>query len=220
MNSPVRTRPIATWNAEASLDELIDLLADDALDAPRRAALLRSFDAQPETGGWRRCALALLEAQAWRRAMAQMPEGSRAAESGEAEGDRHRPRRASIFPRLAVAAVIAAFAAGLLLGQGGWRRIGPTQQVTQGGDSSMPRPSEAPDGQGLIAHQGGGGGGATGGGVRQVALPDYVRRQLEREGYEVQGGGSKLIPVSLPDGRRVNVPVETLRYQYVGKRVR
>jgi hypothetical protein len=213
MNPPVRTRPAS--NLEASFEQLIDLLADDALDAPRRAALLRSFDAHPEQGGWRKCALALLEAQAWRRAMTEAPVG------GEQPGGPEPRRRLSIFSRLAVAAVIAAFAAGVLLGQGSWWRTpGAGQQVTQMESSSQAaRPSEAPSEGGLIKQVGATGNKLSAEGPPAV-LPDYVRRQLEREGYEVQGGGAKLIPVELPDGSRVSVPVETLKYQYVGRRVR
>jgi hypothetical protein len=212
MNPMARSEEVSASIAEANVDELIDLLVDDALDAQQRAALLRSLDAQRSQDGWRRCALALLEAQAWRRAMAEAAEPARAAEAVELQG---KSRRA-IFPRLAVAATLAAFAAGILLGQGGWWRAGAVQQVTQG-DLSAQRPTEAPSGSGLISQRG-----ATKpvpNDSRQAVLPDYVCRQLEREGYEVQGGGAKLIPVDLPDGRRVNVPVETLRYQYVGRRV-
>ena len=219
MNSPVRTRPNTASSAEANLDELIDLLADGELDEPRRAALLRSLDAQPDREGWRQCALALLEAQAWRRAMSNVSEVKAAAEPS-------RKRHPSLFARLAIAAVIAAFAVGILLGQGGWLWTGPVKQLTQI-ESPGPGPSEGTADSGLIAH------GAAkaamaksvstsdaSGTVSQAVLPDYVRRQLEREGYEVQGGGAKMIPVELPDGRRVNMPVETLRYQYVGRKVR
>jgi hypothetical protein len=42
---------------------LLDLLVDGELDAARRRELLLTLEATP--GGWRQCALAFLEAQAW-----------------------------------------------------------------------------------------------------------------------------------------------------------
>ncbi|MBN1588672.1 MAG: hypothetical protein JW888_04080 [Pirellulales bacterium] len=48
-------------------DPLFDLLVDGQLDEPRRRELLAGLDDRP--GGWRRCALAFLEAQSWREAM-------------------------------------------------------------------------------------------------------------------------------------------------------
>ena len=52
MNSTASSRSAAAA-VDVGIDELIDLLADDALDAPRRAALLHWCDAAPEQGGWR-----------------------------------------------------------------------------------------------------------------------------------------------------------------------
>jgi hypothetical protein len=47
---------------------LLDLLVDGELDEARRAALLLRCEQQPDL--WRRCALAFLEAQAWRGELA------------------------------------------------------------------------------------------------------------------------------------------------------
>ena len=44
-------------------DRVYDLLVDGELDEDRRRTLLGSLDNKP--GGWRRCALAFLEAQSW-----------------------------------------------------------------------------------------------------------------------------------------------------------
>jgi hypothetical protein len=44
-------------------DSLFDRLVDGELSADERRALLQSLDAAP--GGWRRCAIAFLEAQTW-----------------------------------------------------------------------------------------------------------------------------------------------------------
>jgi hypothetical protein len=45
-------------------DQLIDRLVDGELDASARRSLLSDFDETP--GAWRQCAVAFLEAQAWR----------------------------------------------------------------------------------------------------------------------------------------------------------
>src|SRR5579885_2725172 len=52
---------------ESDRDEqqLLDLLADGELAEADRRQLLQRFESDP--AGWRRCALALLEAQEWRR---------------------------------------------------------------------------------------------------------------------------------------------------------
>src|SRR4051794_41175929 len=53
---------------------LIDRLVDGELDPAGRRALLVHFETEP--GGWRRCALAFLEAQSWREALAPLAGGS------------------------------------------------------------------------------------------------------------------------------------------------
>jgi len=48
------------------------------------------------------------------------------------------------------------------------------------------------------------------------SVPAYVRSQLERRGYRVDSRHG-VVPVSLPDGRRVMVPVDQLQFNYVGR---
>jgi len=52
------------FGLEPEDERLLDLLVDDELSAAERRELLTRLDERPE--GWRRCALAFLEAQAWR----------------------------------------------------------------------------------------------------------------------------------------------------------
>lgn len=54
-------------------DILLDRLVDGELSGGERRQLLESFDKRPE--GWRRCALAFLEAQSWREEMGQVARG-------------------------------------------------------------------------------------------------------------------------------------------------
>jgi hypothetical protein len=48
-------------------ERLVDLLVDGELEASERRDLLHRLDSTPD--GWRRCALAFLESQAWRQAI-------------------------------------------------------------------------------------------------------------------------------------------------------
>src|SRR5688500_9492814 len=61
-------------------ERLIDLLVDGELGESERRALLAQLDNEP--GGWRRCALAFLEAQSWRREIRLMAGPAPAARTG------------------------------------------------------------------------------------------------------------------------------------------
>src|SRR5262245_15173523 len=60
-------------NLPLNEDILLDRLVDGELSGSERRQLLESFDKRPE--GWRRCALAFLEAQSWREEMGQVARG-------------------------------------------------------------------------------------------------------------------------------------------------
>jgi hypothetical protein len=84
------------------LDVWLDRLVDGEVADPQRQALLSRLEQSP--GGWRRCALAFLEAQAWREAMS--PAAASAGDWGaslaspEAEGasDRGSPLAPALSP--------------------------------------------------------------------------------------------------------------------------
>lgn len=68
-------------------DQVLDQLADDELSEDQRRQVLSALDLDPQ--GWRRCAMAFLEAQAWRRAMTGL---ASSAGSGSTESlPAHRP---------------------------------------------------------------------------------------------------------------------------------
>lgn len=93
-------------------EKRLDLLVDGELDAAGRRELLRELDATP--GGWRQCALAFLEAQAWRldlRAAPDQPNGRIARPFGAVSEDRRLAHRLRHWSLLA-ASVVCAFAAG------------------------------------------------------------------------------------------------------------
>jgi anti-sigma factor RsiW len=218
-------------------DGLLDRLVDGELAAGERAAVLSALDAEPD--GWRRCAVALLEAQAWRGALQGEPRLN--AVDAPAADATVRPmriaRRGGVAAGLAAAFVVAFLTGFLARGGSGNQSASETSghspfaaRTTQ---TSPPLPTTRPTptpARPLELVTGSTGAesrvrlplltaGADSDTLRQPsALPEYVRRQLERQGYQVEGD-QQVVSVALEDGRSVAVPVERLKYRYVGYRV-
>src|SRR4051812_36491832 len=100
-------------------DILLDRLVDGELPAGERRALLQSLDSRPD--GWRRCALAFLEAQSWRselRTVATAPAAIPVSNKSIA------PNASSPRRTVWAAAECFAVAAALMLAfkLGGWQR--------------------------------------------------------------------------------------------------
>src|SRR5262245_40719061 len=101
-------------NLPLNEDILIDRLVDGELTGDERRQLLQSFDKRPE--GWRRCALAFLEAQSWREELGQVAHG-RASETKETKSP--VPSVAVVRKSVwATGAMWLAMAAGLLVAFG------------------------------------------------------------------------------------------------------
>ena len=133
---------------------LIDRLVDGELDNASRAAILAKLDTDPD--GWKRCALAFLEAQAWRGAISE-----HAAPVAKVFVEPKRSRFAWVRPLAKAAAVLMAFSIG-------WaakpvREI-PKPEVSAPIAESPPEPEPSP----------------------AAPSPSYVQGRLEREGYEVE----------------------------------
>ncbi|CAN5797316.1 hypothetical protein BH23PLA1_BH23PLA1_36270 [soil metagenome] len=96
----------------------IDRLVDGELSGPERRGLLQRIAAEPDAEGWRRCALAFLEAQCWREALGPIarsePKTAEPAELRDLPGRRKAAVRSTSL--LAAAAVLLAFAGGWLAG--------------------------------------------------------------------------------------------------------
>lgn len=145
-----------------SLDpQRLDLLVDGELSEPERRQLLMRLDQEPD--GWRRCALAFLEAQSWRGALGylfQAAGGSQGRDTGEtpvapeeslASPAAKRQRRPRPGTWLAMAASFLAALTLSLIVQDRWQGE-PTgskpaaQGVAQGGaagrESAAPLPRE------------------------------------------------------------------------------
>ncbi|MBN2023360.1 MAG: hypothetical protein JW809_11280 [Pirellulales bacterium] len=232
-------------------DRLFDLLADDELDEERRGRLLGGLDDRP--GGWRRCALAFLEAQSWKKeigALGRKPESLVPATETAAAASRRRRRlgrgsailgmAASLLLGIGLTSLVRDLERGGMLGPGGGG-FGQQAGLMGGGGGSA---AGVPGALGIVRLAPGGGGGAgqvgvltrgPDGTIQMVALPvidrqqldeDWVRglpvaippevsRALEQSGHEVRSS-RQLVPIAMPDGRRVVFPVDQLDVRYVG----
>jgi hypothetical protein len=195
---------------------LIDRLAAGELDEPSRRQLLAWLDRDPVH--WRRCALALLEAREIEQAFAAWHgEPGKSAVKPPRPSETRRPRSRAIL--VLAASILVAFCLGLFA-RG--LAIAPVSSVvgvphpsshqtpadvTE--NSTPPDPIQPPDtlpDQMVAAAP-----------VPAGSIPPYVRSQWERHGYELISHPARL-PVVLPDGRRVTVPVDQLQLNYVGRR--
>ncbi len=99
--------------APETVDEkLLDLLVDGELDAVRQRELLLRLDAA--SGGWRQCAVAFLEAQAWR---SDLRNADQKSSCGSLRTGSAVPARRSLIGRLRnwsilATSIVCAFAAG------------------------------------------------------------------------------------------------------------
>jgi hypothetical protein len=197
-------------------DRLIDRLVDGELpDAARRALLLRLAT---EPDGWRRCALAFLEAQTLREALGPLAvRGRDVARSAVVPGGPGRtlkPRRRAVAHLAALAAgLAAAFALGWVL-HGRSVEDAPRAAPGQGGGSIVVAPSDPPrPAPGDLAA---GGAPPPAPGDSRGPLDPMVKR-WEQRGYRAERQDRR-VSLELKDGRRLDVPVHEVRLRYVGGR--
>jgi hypothetical protein len=223
-------------------DILLDRLVDGELTADERRELLQSFDQRPE--GWRRCALAFLEAQSWREELGQVARGSAAATR----------ETKSLVPSVGVSrksmwttgAMWLAMAAGLLVAFGlGTMRREPGQMVANNSGVSADQVASTPATSNAPAQSKSKQGDAVtlfvrdeGGRMNPVrvplvdastldkelgvqfktGVPDDVRSQLKSDGYAVQTK-RQYAPLWLENGRPMILPVEDTKIVPVSNRV-
>jgi hypothetical protein len=180
----------------------IDRLVDGELDENDRRDLLRRLETIPD--GWRRCALAFLEAKEFAQS-AQAWTRDHAPVHSEPERVVARPRhKGTRMFRIAATAMLAAFAFASGFAAGGKR---PEHTVVQyeppkaAPVSNFPDiPTPAP----VVAAP------------MPPAVSRYVQANLERQGYRVEPA-RKLVSLNLDGGRRVTIPVEGVEIHYVGR---
>jgi hypothetical protein len=208
----------------------LDRLVDGDLPETERHELLLRLESDPE--GWRRCALAFLEHQAWSKALATVAP----ADSMPAPGPVPARLRTSWMRRASIAATVLAstFAGGFAAG--GLAKMDRPVEVANAnppGSASIPKssqPDEIREVGSLQLVDGSAGESPpdrfpirSGPGLddqwlrsQPPSVPEYVRVQLERQGYKV-AERRKLVSFELEDGRRVSIPVDEVAVGYVGQ---
>lgn len=216
-------------------DRQFDLLVDAELTEAERRELLTSLDEVPD--GWRRCALAFLEAQSWREELSPIR---------RQEASKPRPRRSlrrwvPSGPWATALAMAASFLVALVLGLMVRDVDQPASRIAEGlGESAavphglasveLPQlgPADAPW-QIVTLPVSSGPEGAprliqlpatessdidTSLEAFPAAVPDELLQALERSGHRIQRQ-RRLFPFSMEDGRQLVVPVDQIEVRYV-----
>jgi hypothetical protein len=199
-------------------DAVLDRMVDGDLSPREQRELLSQLD--DESGGWRRLALAFVEAQAWRNELGAMTDASRQPSRTLVQSGGSTP---VLWRRIFAIAASVALAFGL-----GFMARGPRHQSPdQGLMATMPLAPPAverelvgfPDGQTVdlpIVE------------ATQVS-PDWVRsrpnlvplpvrRELERSGHRIEQR-RVFLPLILDDGQPAVVPIDEAEVQFIGERV-
>jgi hypothetical protein len=201
---------------DAGYDCLIDRLVDGELPEVERRALLLQLETEP--GGWRRCALAFLEAQTWREAFGPLADPVPDAVRTLPAVPIHQGRRPSSWrPVARLAGLAAGLAAAFALGWA-WRgrpvETAPDAPGAQGVASvpaapsqpPQPAPIDLPTREARPSRP-----------AEQPAPLEQVVQRLEQRGYQAETQ-KRLISMELKDGRKIDVPVREVRVRYVGGR--
>jgi hypothetical protein len=218
-------------------DVLFDRLVDGELSATERRALLESLDERPQ--GWRKCALAFLEAQSWRGGLRQIAADAKplAADGEKTFAPNPRAERRTIWTAaqwLAVAAaLLVAFKFGAM--QRGPEGLIADDSAKPGAasiaDNTAPRTAKPGDALNLWVRD-------DAGQMRRVrvplvdastldrelglefqtGVPDDVRDRLQNQGFAVKSK-RQYAPMWLDNGRPMIVPVEDTKIVPVSNKV-
>ncbi len=183
------------------VDEELDRLVDGELTHEERRALIARLEADPD--GWRRCAVAFLEAQAWREAMGEMLAAPSAPIIAKRRRSHPLPRRLTF-----AAGLLAAFSAGWLAHHApsvsSPREIvvapkdpaesGPLAQGDMSPEAAPTMPIEPPP-----------------------SLADAMVRTWERQGFQVERQ-ERFASIEAGPGRTHTIPVQEVRLLYIGDR--
>ena len=226
-------------------DSRFDRLVDGALSAAEYKVFLSSLEDEP--GGWRRCAMAFLEAQAWGREFAAIRRGEEdaPARAAAAELVEHHPAKRGFYlpvsPLLAAAAcVILAFGLGIVThsnfyppdpmptrfaGQNSWNGnaldMAGKEELLPAEDAEIAAMKFVLDGAGneevVVPVIGGNNTGEQSLVETEPAIPDSVLRTLRSQGHDIQRK-QEFSPIAMGDGRHVIFPVEEYRITPVSSR--
>ena len=229
-----------------SQDEL-DRLATGELSKAEQRDLVARLDS--ESDGWRRCTLALLEAQAWRRSLGQFVAHESDVRS-DGVGLARQSERAGLRWTGLTAALAIALAAGVGLGRS-WPAESATGLANRGStlaDAKEPTPSPTAGGSGqlelpstgrddlpvrLVGHarfNDGSSGESTlpvvsGPGVDGGWLENRPALVSEYERQQLLRQGLRVfeqrqsVTVQLESGQKFSIPMDQVRYQVIPQRV-
>ncbi|APW61975.1 hypothetical protein [Paludisphaera borealis] len=220
---------------DADLDLTIDRIVDGGLSPAQLRDALHRLDAEPD--GWKRCALAFLEAQTWGDVLREPSRPQTSLKIGPAPTARSKRVRTT----LAAAAALVAFGMGWLTGGRDERPIvpaptlvahdEPVETVAKADEPEAARPDPPPAIREVARLRF-----ATGSADAPTAdvpilagpgldsqwlmnqpmpVSDRERAALERQGYALDQE-RELVAMPLADGRQVVVPVDQVRLRYVG----
>jgi hypothetical protein len=203
-------------SSDGDFSHLLDRLACGELDQTARGELLAWLEADPRR--WRQCGLAFLEAQNWSEALSAWPAAGENAR-GTVRATRLPPSspiaRRALYGAALAACLLVAFGLGLAASRS---FLAPESKAARAmaSDSAHPAPRHQanqqldavnPSDRPRVA-------------VARPAIdiPDYVRRQWERRGYELSVERRYLFG-RLPDGEPIVLPVERIQAQFVGSKI-
>lgn len=222
-------------------ESAFDRLVDGEISEDERRRLLAGLDDMPN--GWRRCALAFLEAQCWKQVLGPMTQ----KKAEIAPNHKAMPARSVWHNRFGTlvamaASFLLAFWVGSHLQQLGIDHRAASEQTT--GQIAVktlsPSPSrgvgpsvESMPSPWKVVTVSPPSGSPDAGSSMQLpaverdkidqqwlrnlppAMPDSVRQAFARSGHQVDEQ-RELVPVSLQDGRQLVVPVDNVNVHYVG----
>lgn len=200
---------------------VLDRLVDGELEAEQRRDLIRQLDASPD--GWRHCAFAFLEAQAFREAFGEII--SEAGTSPQRLVGARRPGPSwAAWRGLAIAAgLVVAFGLGMLVAPRAGEPLGPgPSSVASRNTQDRPREALAVGADG--AEEGAGElwvpvveaeeGDPMWRWLEESLAAEELIARLEAEGHYVSKT-RQLVPITLPDGRPAVLPVDEVEVRPV-----
>jgi hypothetical protein len=241
-------------NHSSAENDRFDRLVDGELSESERKSLLESLEARPD--GWRRCALAFLEAQTWRESLGELMPPVRKTPPVPLSTLPPSPKRRKSLGAMGNALAMAAcFLVALSLGSLAYRGVpwgksaaGPMNNSLAESKPATPTPiTQSP----AIAVQTEPSNPSTAntwqlvnvkapaltGNDEPLQIPAVERDRLDDDFYRsipnplpgdllqaLKRTGNdvrlhrELVPMQLPDGRRLIVPVDRVEVQYDGNR--
>jgi hypothetical protein len=204
--------PQGPSNSDA--DHLVDRLVDGELPEVERREFLQRLDSEPD--GWRRCALAFLEAQSWREAFMPLTGPALATPTNAHATAREGP--APSFRGWQCIGLLTGLAAGLAVAFAlGWTLHGASAIPTTDDDVASAEEPVAPSSQeprGMTVAE-----------LPKLSsqpdessrLEDQIVKEWEWRGYQA-AAQERLVSLQLSDGRKLQVPVQEVRLRHVGIR--